>query len=201
MADSHCSSLQHVLSLLSLQCLHQSLPDNGFQPQTFPLLWVPELSPCLSYQPLTASAQNEWTADLWLFTNSPTNSSTPCTALNSLPDWRPSHTNALLFWLTPTQLTKRSLSLSYVTTGGQSASLSWNKAPIWVLWQDFIIVRQLLVCWFGAPSLTRGRFCRLQLLLILASAVIFGSVQINCTEFNLNYQFFIVHFSVINEMP
>jgi hypothetical protein len=38
-----------------------------------------------------------------------------------------------------------------------------------------IIVWQLRVCWFGAPSLTRGRVCRLQLLLALASAVIFGS--------------------------
>jgi hypothetical protein len=33
----------------------------------------------------------------------------------------------------------------------------------------------LRVCWFGAPSLTRGRVCRLQLLLALASAIIFGS--------------------------
>jgi hypothetical protein len=41
--------------------------------------------------------------------------------------------------------------------------------------QIFIIVWQLRVCWFGAPSLTRGGVCRLQLLLALASAVIFGS--------------------------
>jgi hypothetical protein len=41
--------------------------------------------------------------------------------------------------------------------------------------QIFIIVWQLPVCWFGAPSLTRGRVCRLQLQLALASAVIFGS--------------------------
>jgi hypothetical protein len=41
--------------------------------------------------------------------------------------------------------------------------------------QIFIIVWQLRVCWFGAPSLTRGRVCRLQLLLALASTVIFGS--------------------------
>jgi hypothetical protein len=41
--------------------------------------------------------------------------------------------------------------------------------------QIFITVWQLRVCWFGAPSLTRGRVCRLQLLLALASAVIFGS--------------------------
>jgi hypothetical protein len=39
----------------------------------------------------------------------------------------------------------------------------------------FIIVWQLWVCWFGAPSLTRGQVCHLQLLLALASAVIFGS--------------------------
>jgi hypothetical protein len=41
--------------------------------------------------------------------------------------------------------------------------------------QILIIVWQLRVCWFGAPSLTRGRVCRIQLLLSLASAVIFGS--------------------------
>jgi hypothetical protein len=40
--------------------------------------------------------------------------------------------------------------------------------------QIFIIVWRLLVCWFGAPSLARGRVCRLQLLLALASAVIFS---------------------------
>jgi hypothetical protein len=38
----------------------------------------------------------------------------------------------------------------------------------------FITVRQLLVCWCGALCLTRGRVCRLQLLLVLASADIFG---------------------------
>jgi hypothetical protein len=37
----------------------------------------------------------------------------------------------------------------------------------------FITVRQLQVCWCGAVSLTSGRICRLQLLLALASAVIF----------------------------
>jgi hypothetical protein len=37
----------------------------------------------------------------------------------------------------------------------------------------FITVRQLRVSCCGAPSLTRGRVCRLQLLLVLASAVIF----------------------------
>jgi hypothetical protein len=41
--------------------------------------------------------------------------------------------------------------------------------------QIFITVRQLWVCWCGALSLTRGRVCRLQLLLVFASTVILGS--------------------------
>jgi hypothetical protein len=41
--------------------------------------------------------------------------------------------------------------------------------------QIFITVRQLRVCWCGALSLTRERVCCLQLLLVLASAVILGS--------------------------
>jgi hypothetical protein len=41
--------------------------------------------------------------------------------------------------------------------------------------QIFITARQLWVSWCGALSLTRGRVCRLQLLLALVSAVLFGS--------------------------
>jgi hypothetical protein len=41
--------------------------------------------------------------------------------------------------------------------------------------QIFITVRQLRVCWCGALSLTRVRVCRLQLLLVLASAFFLGS--------------------------
>jgi hypothetical protein len=41
--------------------------------------------------------------------------------------------------------------------------------------QIFVTIRQLQVCWCGAFSLTRRRVCRLQLLLALARAVIFGS--------------------------
>jgi hypothetical protein len=40
--------------------------------------------------------------------------------------------------------------------------------------QIYITVRQLRVCWCGALSLTRGRVCRLQLLMALASALILG---------------------------
>jgi hypothetical protein len=49
------------------------------------------------------------------------------------------------------------------------------KHPYGAYDQIFITVRQLLVCWCGALSLTRQRVCRLQLLLVLASAVILGS--------------------------
>jgi hypothetical protein len=41
--------------------------------------------------------------------------------------------------------------------------------------QIFITVRQLRVCWYRGLPLTRGRACRVQLLLILASTVILGS--------------------------
>jgi hypothetical protein len=41
--------------------------------------------------------------------------------------------------------------------------------------QIFITVRQLRVSSFGDPSLTRRRFCRLQLLLVFSRAVILGS--------------------------
>jgi hypothetical protein len=64
---------------------------------------------------------------------------------------------------------------SYITTDGQSASLSWCQAPIWVTRPDFYYVRQLRVCRCGASSLTGRRVCRLQLLVYLTSAVILGS--------------------------
>jgi hypothetical protein len=48
--------------------------------------------------------------------------------------------------------------------------------------QIFITVRRLRVCWYGAPSLTRERFCRLQLLLTLASAVFLGSESLGTRD-------------------
>jgi hypothetical protein len=48
-----------------------------------------------------------------------------------------------------------SQSQSYVTTDGQSTSLSWCKSPTWGSRQNFITVRQLRVCWCGGPSLTK----------------------------------------------
>jgi hypothetical protein len=48
---------------------------------------------------------------------------------------------------------------SYVTTDGQSASLSWNKAPIWGLWPDFLLLSDScfagLLMWVDVRSLWR----------------------------------------------
>jgi hypothetical protein len=56
-------------------------------------------------------------------------------------------------------LRSQSQSQNFVTTDGQSVSLSWCQAPIWDLRPIFFphSVWQLRVCWCGAPSLTRGR--------------------------------------------
>jgi hypothetical protein len=73
-----------------------------------------------------------------------------------------------------------SQSQSYITTDGQSASLSWCQAPIWDTRPIFpffslIIFRQLRVCWCGAPSLTRSRVSSFHFLLGLASRIFLGS--------------------------
>jgi hypothetical protein len=51
---------------------------------------------------------------------------------------------------------------SYITTDGQSASLSWFQAPIWGLWPNFYYCQTIAGFLYGAPSLTRGRVCLLQ---------------------------------------
>jgi hypothetical protein len=65
-------------------------------------------------------------------------------------------------------------SQSRITTDSQSVSLSWCQArgardQFFFLLEMFL--RQLRVCYFVAPSLTRGRVCNLLLLLVLASII------------------------------
>jgi hypothetical protein len=60
-------------------------------------------------------------------------------------------------------------------TDGQSASLPWNKAPIWGLCEDFYYCQTLagLLMWDFLSD--ERRVCRLQLLLAFTRAVILGS--------------------------
>jgi hypothetical protein len=72
-----------------------------------------------------------------------------------------------------------SQSQSHITTESQSASPSWCQAPIWdprpIFFLLEIVFRPLRVCYFVAPSLTRGWVCNLLLLLVLGSAVLLES--------------------------
>jgi hypothetical protein len=61
---THCS---HLVNTLHISLLHthslSSLPllRSGFHRRKFPFLWVPELSPCISYQLQAATAHNNLT--------------------------------------------------------------------------------------------------------------------------------------------
>jgi hypothetical protein len=72
------------------------------------------------------------------------------------------------------RLSSPSLTESDITTDGQSATLSWNKVPMWGLRPDFYYCQTVagLLVW-GAVC-DEMKWCRLQLLLALASAVIPG---------------------------
>jgi hypothetical protein len=64
---------------------------------------------------------------------------------------------------------------SYIATDGQSISKSWCRASTGAHDQIFITLWQLRSCFYGAPSLTRGRVCLLYMLLVLVSVVFLGS--------------------------
>jgi hypothetical protein len=105
---------------------------------------------CLNYQLFTAMAHNDWTsAVLWL--------------ANSITRW-------------PTQLNW--LNQSYVTTDGQSASLSWNKAPIWGLRPDLYYCQTVagLLMWGALSDKRTGlSFARVKL-----------TEWLNCPAYNIS---------------
>jgi hypothetical protein len=92
---------------------------------------------------------------------------------NELVLGSPFYSDCLELWLTY-EWTEWVLSLMLRSTVSRPVFLG-IKHPSGAYVQIFIIVWQLQVFWFGVPSLTRGRVCRLQLQLALASAVIFRS--------------------------
>jgi hypothetical protein len=71
-------------------------------------------------------------------------------------------------------LSNESCSLSLSLILRPTVSRPGIKHPFGAYDQICITVRQLWICWCGAISLTRGGVCRLQLLLVLASAAILG---------------------------
>jgi hypothetical protein len=81
-------------------------------------------------------------------------------------------TSRELFWLPTECHFKSSLMLRPMVS--RTVCLR-KKHPCGTYDQIFITVRQLRVCSCGVLSPTRGRVCHLQLLLVLASAVILGS--------------------------
>jgi hypothetical protein len=80
--------------------------------------------------------------------------------------------------LSEESLTTESESESYITTDDQSASLSWNKAPIWGLRPDIYLSLTITAMFLWASSLTRGRVRLLYMLLALASVVFLGSESV-----------------------
>jgi hypothetical protein len=86
---------------------------------------------------------------------------------------------------------------NYLTTDSVSVSLSWCQAIIRALpnfsFSMKFSFRQLLVCYFMAPSLTRGRVCNLLFLLGLVGAVPLGSESRGTQDHILLSQFVRFH--------
>jgi hypothetical protein len=95
-----------------------------------------------------------------------------CCRAHVLAGWPPSRNSELNFL---------SLSLILPPTISRPVCLG-IKHPSGAYDQILITVRHLRVCWSGAFSLTRGRICRLQLVLDLASAVILGSESLGTRD-------------------
>jgi hypothetical protein len=78
---------------------------------------------------------------------------------------------------------------NYDLTVNSKSKSHWDLLSVSQYDQIFISVWQLRSCFCGAPSLTRGRVCRLQLLLVLASAVSLGSESLGTWDHILLSQF------------
>jgi hypothetical protein len=137
-----CSSLQHAISLRSLLCLHQSLPAVGYQ--QCPLLLCSR-----SYR---------------LATVPQTTKSHICPAYNISA--RNSQKQS--------QSQSQRQSQSYFNTGSiPPINSSWRQAPWDSRHSNFTSQMNTFdYSPYVTSSLTRGWVCRLQLLLVLASAVI-----------------------------
>jgi hypothetical protein len=117
----------------------------------------------------------KWT-DEWMNSESTRSPQTPQNLYQSELSRSDSHSAVNSSVVSALTLNSMSLSLSLILRPTVSRPVCLGiKHPSGTYDQILITVRQLRVCWCGALFLTRGRVCRLQLLLALASAVIFGS--------------------------
>jgi hypothetical protein len=85
-------------------------------------------------------------------------------------------------------------SQSHISTDGRSVRKSWSRALSGAHDQRFITVWQLRPCFCGTPSLTRGRVCLLNMLLVLASAVFLRSESFGTRDHILLSQIWDFHF-------
>jgi hypothetical protein len=76
-------------------------------------------------------------------------------------------------------------SQSHITTDVNSISKSWCLAPSGAHDQIFITLWQLLSCFCGAPSLTRGRVCLFYMLLALTNVIFLGSESLGTRDYIL----------------
>jgi hypothetical protein len=135
-----CSSLQHVLNLLSLLCLHQSLSGNDFQRRRSLNFHVYGFMSSLAVAYHCSSLP-----DLNGF---------------QLPNSQLSHSPTNI--LHSSALAPLKVKVTLRLTVSQSVSLLGLKTRYLLLFDSYGLI------FWGAPSLTRGRVCLLYMLLALA---------------------------------
>jgi hypothetical protein len=144
---------------------HQSSGES-FQRRTFSFLWVPELSSCLSHNNFILNSHTSTT--FWR---------RPTADLISLR-----HSRRLCLYNFPSPKSKSCL--YYVTV---SRPVCHGVSHSYVAHDHNVVTDiQLMFCWYGASSLTRGWVSSLQLLLSFASAVIL--------EFQSHRKIFLIYF-------